>query len=878
MKKALIAIAFSVLSLVSPVEAAHRGSTVAVSSTPPVLTNTTVTFGQTTPSGRGSVLLSQMDQTIPSYIPTPVYGLGLQSPSAPPCDTWTYTFVSNSAGRPGSDFNVIAPNTPEGTGAIAPNPSGTGVNHLSGDYIWSVQCSNNGNASNTATLTYHTVANMVNVAQFDRNDFGWAPTNFGSVAGAKVVISTGADMHATFNRFRGPTLGSTPTQYLTFTVADPARPPYISNLTTLSLSNILMTGIIATGNTDIAIQNATSIFGGSGTCTNYTIDNVHYYGSPLMTPTSSNNSGQSLFNAGCQSGGLIQNSSGDFVNSGSNISDGYHYSNLDIGHYQNNCFAIGSAPLVPLGSLVDGFTTCHDGLLSFAGQHTDAMQILDGATAASVTGNNFWAIQASSTGFPQGPWFGGAQGGSTGSNGRPWAGYIDDGTGAHGPGTILTFTAGTGTMSSSAGSQIWSPGNISIADNVRINSNNASVTGLSNIAATNIGSPGSPVNFFNVGAKDVQLEGIVNTQAGFHGLDSPGESGNTFIKHFAVVKQNPNPFASTSFTAAVNGVVGVYPSGTTITVAGSGTASAPGVNEPIIVGGLNYSGCPASGNAACNTAPNGQGTPSGLYVGGEYQSLEPVQATGTATFAVSGGLGKMTIAGPCTGRWDYNITNGSHLGGLMVAGTGIPDGVFIVTQLFLPSDGCAGVYTLSTTAVGTLSSRAVTGRPVQGAGIYGLANYGTGATPTGNVAMTSTPYAGLSGMTGWVAQSASGTINNCVAGLHQGAFLVANGYANGGINLCGAPVTNTTQSNNATPTATDYLTGVLPFTSLTATNAATWDAMTTAQKRAYTCNKMLPKPGGILDLGGGDWIGPFTGTGEVILAGGNIAVTGCGIH
>lgn len=855
----LIALAALACLAGTPAQAAHQGTSLPVVVVAPILTNTTVSFGQLTPTFRGAVRTSQMDQTIPSYQPTTVYGFGLQSPSGAPCDTWvSWTFVSNTASRPGTDFNVMATNTAEGTSAISPTISSTGSGHITGDYVWNVVCSNNGVSSNTATVTYHTVANTVNIGSTDRMDFGVYSAALLTNAAPRIVLSTGGDWHSQWTILRQ---GGTFTNTVEMTVADSPRYPYISNFTIGATNNFYNHDMVATGNTDIGIQTATNIFGArlvSGVpITGGTWDNLRYYGSVLMYPSSSNNSGQSLFSAPCTGTPCIfENSSGDFVNGGVGLGDYMHISNVDIGHFSNNCLFVGSGLV---GFTIDAFTTCHDGLLSVAAQHTDCFQVGDGATMYNATVNNFWCIQAGATGFPQGPFFGGGQAGSTAN---PWAGYIDDGTGAHGSCAsvqcVLTLTTG-GYFTSSGGAQIWSPGNISIAQNVRIAPIGGVRANVSNLTTTTIGSPSSPVSISNVGAYNFQMEGIVNTNASFWGMGDSGESGASFIKHFAYQAQDINPVAATSFTGQVNGVVGSHASGSTVTAAGAGTTNAPGVVEPALYGNLTYSGSPA-----------------GAFIGPEFSSTEPAQATATANFS-----GKtMTVTGACVGRFDYNVANGSKVGGLLISGAGIPESIYIIPQLFLPADGCDGNYTLSAT-VGTLSGVAVTGRPQQGGGLYpfcsGTPCTGTG-TLTASIPMVATPFNNLGGgATAWLAQNHNGV--GCVSSLHQGTFFIGEGYATGGVLLCGAPVTNTTTANVITPVAADYLTGVLPYTSLSATTAATWNAMaTTALKRAYTCNKMLPKVGGAMDLGGGDWVGPLTATGEVILAGGNVPVPQCGIH
>lgn len=851
-----IAALCALLTLATPASAfgLHHGNAVNTPNVAPILTDTSYTYGRNSRAFTGVVRLSQQDRTSPSYIPFTASGLGLMSPNGPPCDTWYESFVS---GRSSSDFAISA-TIAEGSLAYTPLLTSTGQNNITGDYVFHYQCSANGVMSNVATLTIHTNANAVNFSQYDHFDFGWAASGFGSATGSKIQISTGADLHNVKVTLRGVTLGSTLANPVTITVADSGRYPYMSNFTTSGLSNIVVSDIVATGNTDVGIQAATNIFGSAAGATTYTgatWNNLRYYGSPYMYPSTSTNSGQTFFSSACTANCLFENSVADFVNSGFNIADNLHVTNVDIGHYANNCTAIISQTV---GATVDGFTVCHDGLISVSGQHTDVMQILDGATAWGDTIQNFWAIQAGATGQPQGPIFGGGQ---FGNKNNAALGYIDDCTGSHGPGKGLTFT-NAGMYSSSSGSQIWIPsGGIAIADKIHIFGSPGQTSCITTDLPSNvnIGSPGSPVAIFNVGAYNLQMEGIINTNGSFNGFASSGESGTSFLRHFSYVQQVSNPIPATSFTASINGAIGSYAAGTTATVAGAGTTNYSGILEPILFGQLAYSGC-----TTCGTG--------GTSIGGEAYSTEPVQATANASFS-----GKtMTVTGPCTGRFDYGIANGAHTGGLMISGTGIPDYVYIVPQLSLPSDGCAGNYTLSLN-VGTLGSRAITGRPQQGAGVYGL--FGTTGVPGGPYAMTAVNQTTIAqGAGGYVSQTQSAGSPGCVSGLHQGSFNIDKGFASF-ISTCGpTDAPNTTVTNTVTPVAADFNTGALPYTTLNAISSATWNAMTTAQKIAATCNALLPALGGALDLGGGSFIGALTHTGEVQLAGGNVPVPGCGIH
>lgn len=866
-----IAALFSFLIFTAPAMALglHHSAAPVVPSSAPVLTAASYTLGQQTQAYRGYAFLHAQDQTIPSYIPFTVSGLGLMSPTGPNCDTWYMTYVS---GRSATDFDISA--SVADASALTPLVNFTGQGHLTGDYIFNIQCSRAGVFSNTVPLTVHTIANACNIGPQDRLDFGWCPDpGFGSATGSKILISTGTDWHGLWNRLRGISLGSTTGNHLTITIADAGRYPYITDFNITGLSYVDLVDIVAVGDTDISGVGA--LFGAVGptASTGNTLSNLRYYGSQYTLPRSGQQSGQGAFDVSYCGGPdpcIIQDSVADFASGGFNTTDGSHISNVTISHYNNNCAAV--APM-SIGATVDNFTTCTDPLInqSPAALHTDCLQILDGATAWNLKVNNFWCIQAGASGDPQGPIFGGSQ---MGSKNDVTMGYIDDCTGAHGAGHYLTLTSGF-YQSSSGGSQVWAPGGgLTIADNARINFGDivGSCVGLTsggtNISARNVGSVGTPVSISNVGAFSLQMEGVINTNAGFNGFASAGESGTSFLRHSTYQQQKQNPFPAVSFTGSVNGVVGAHASGTTVSATGFGTSNYPGVMEAQLSGYMNYSGC---GN--CNGRSAGS---QGICC--EFSSTEAANnATATATFSVSGGFGYMTVSGPCTGRFDYNVANGSQIGGLMISGSGIPESISIAPQPGTPADGCAGSYLLNSTAVGTLGATAVTGKPQNGAGLYN--QFGTAATPVGPIAMTVTGADVVNqGEGASVTQDQSGGSPGCVTNLHQGTFVISKVLATY-ISTCGAFAPNTTTSNNVqTGVAADFATGILPYTSLASITAATWDAMTVPQKRAFVCNKLLPAVGHSLDLGGGDYIGAVTATGEIQLAGGNVAVPQCGIH
>ncbi len=856
MKKHFLA-AIGLLAAIVPAEAAHRGTNAPILTQAPVLQNQTIVVGRLTPSGRNASRLNSQSFTVPAYKPVTYKGIDLLSPTSIPCDTWKRpVFVSNTAGRTGADWTLIADNTPEGTSAIIPVPSSTGANHLDGDYVFTVQCTGGGNLSNTVQLTLNTVADKVSIGQNDRTDFGNFPSGFGNTPGQGIIFSRGSDWHTVRWSL---TLGNYANQ-VTIEPAEANGSPYFSNMALVNGSNIWFRNFVASGDTDISGVNYIFRDQTTGTNTLHDVlfDNLNYYGKLQFIPRSSNNSGQGTFSiSSCTSNCKVQDSSASWVIGGYSNMPNTEVSNVYISYFTNNCTFLATgrndAPFK-----ITNFSTCASPAIMAGGNHVDAMQVADTSSPDGITVRNFWSLQAAGTDEAQGPIFGGGPFSGTG--------YIDDGTAAHGPGVIMTLV--TGSPGNGAGSMhVQVPGYITPEDLVYWASSTGGqkVLTLTNFAPAVIGSPASPVAIYGVTPYNFHMDGIVSTNSTFRGWTASGQTGTSWFKHFGYVMQDANPPQITSYTGTID-------SNTQLTVLSVPTTNRPNESEPFVQGGgrLRYSG---GGGASCTWC--------GVGVAGQQTSTEDVQAVGVGTITISGQYPILTLTSVTSGNFLYNLSNGSHTGGLMLEGTGVRPGLS-VAALTSGTGGAGSVYRLcdtngtGCTSSGAISTGSITisGRPLNMRGTYRIGPNPPAPLPVGPITISNTggfPVGRNSG--------AGVYDGNCsTVAFHGGTFVMGNGYGQNGASICGAPVTNSTKVNVITPVAADYQTGILPYDSLTPIDAPTWDAMTPVQQRAMVCNKMLPKVGGNLDLGGGNWIGPFTATGEIITEDGNVAVPQCGIH
>lgn len=533
----------------------------------PILTDATVNFGLLTRTGYGGVSLSAQDVTTAARHPVTFSGLGLMSPSGPPCDTWTdFEWVSNSAGRTASDWTIISANTPEGSTAITPVPTSTGQGHLAGDTVFRARCSANGNLSNWATLTYKGVNNAVNIGPFDRGDFGVFPAGFGGTAGAKILVSTGTAKTSDFIVRQSAAF----TNQVTLEPADAGKYPNLLDLQVGSISNMKIAGFRFSGDqTALSGNGNCTVCGYSGTYSDLVVDDVYgYFSETTMNKTSPWTF--TKFN-GCASGCSISNfgveytMSGIYLNNGTSatVSDGF------VRYIYNNAIQADNAGNWTFSDL----QLISPNLINNAVLHVDFAQISNGATPPFIKFNRILTAQADGFGRAQGITFGGG--------GLNAMGYATSGT--------LTLTSGS-LSSSSNGAHIFSSAGSPMApgDNITITGgcgNPCGGTTATLSSAISIGSAEVPVPIFTYDM-NIQVNGLSGGLGDYNGFDTNGEQGTSFLKNATINQQDSGQPLTNSFTGTVNTTT------KQITIAGPITTNIADV-EPYIGADqkVAYAGC-----------------------------------------------------------------------------------------------------------------------------------------------------------------------------------------------------------------------------------------------------------------------------------------------
>lgn len=579
--------------------AAHRGSTVAVVPVPttPILVSQSVNIGEYTANGYGSVRLSSIDDNSWAM---PVKGLNILSTAGTACANWTTTRVSGTNGH----FSTVT-NAPEGTTARTPAPTSTGVTaHLNGGpYVFNVTCTDaNGNASNTATLTYNIVSLAANMGDFEGNfpaiTSGFA--NFATTPGYKILYSTGAKR---LTNFAGPSLRC-PVECI-FQYADKTRPggllslqPNANNqLIHLAIEDFQFTGDISTLSTG-AIMN---FKGNSGANTTIRLKNV----TCRFTPDQGTRYPRTCLDTSWEAGNggtyNIENLQAHWVGVGARVyRSGYKFKDLQISHFSINAFGVDGTP---------DDLTMHDSIwwapeVSVGGYHADCYQLGNGVSVKNWDIKRLACVMAGGYGSPQGPIF---PGHTTRAKG-----YIDDGTPAHGPGHRVTIPGpnpepNTFYDPNKNGSQIIVPAcGITGATNSRLSNSTTTSGDLSNIPDQICGSPSSLVDVGTYTMENVNLRDIVFTGTEFSGYGASASHGVGGLQQFAYVNQVP--LTSYKTLATVN-VVGntltvfapttsnaVYNAG--ITAGGSGIGYA--VTYPGLTGATMYVTARLSGSQFCN--------------------------------------------------------------------------------------------------------------------------------------------------------------------------------------------------------------------------------------------------------------------------------------
>jgi len=568
----------------------------------PVLQNQTVNFGNLTRTTYGEVRLNSQDVTTLSVKPQTFSGLDLLTNSGTTCATWTMTFVSNSSSRPSTDFTIIAANTPEGSTAVTPQVASGGQDHLAGDYVWNVSCKDaGGNSSNTVNLTYHTVtaggAGVVTFGNTDRLDFGAAPSTFGDVAGAEMQFATGGDWHASDLNIRFKS-GAFTNQVLV-KVADNTRRPYMSNIKGGgSMANYRITDFVLSGTLIGVTNNITGVSSSAGnTIHDAIMDNIHFYGSEPML---GNNSSQAaVFFGGCTATCGITDSSFDYVESGSAPTSNTYIRNTSFRYIYNNCLFLLSVDSVELSDV-----SCLSPMQRYQGQHPDNMQIADGATPSNITIQRFLEAQADGDYFAQGGPFAGTL---IGVNG-----YVSLDTGSTSPGNVFTKTTGT-VGSGWQGSTVVIPGVISASDNVKIDcSFNSHVCGagvtkftLLNLAATNIGSAGTPTKMYGAGTISFKMSGLLSSTAGPYGTSTNGNAGTSWIYDFDYASMDTQTPLISSFTGSVSGAL--------LTATTQAVSNIPGNTGFITACGRINTGSGYTFNGSVNSRASGSDLGPGTY-------------------------------------------------------------------------------------------------------------------------------------------------------------------------------------------------------------------------------------------------------------------------
>lgn len=691
-------VSIALLAFASQAQAYFPHGTAPAGVAAPLLTNSTVNFGATTRTGRGGVQLSSQDFTTTAVQPVTFSGAGLMSPTKPACTSWRQpVFVSNSSGRTGSDFTLIANNTAEGATAITPVPTSGGQGNLAGDYVWNIQCDGDGGASNVAQLTYHTVANQVNIGTADRTDFGVYPTNFGNTAGAKIAFSTGY-VH-TDRLLIG--FGSTSvTNAVTVTNADVNKPARLTNFNAqnanlLNVDDLIVSGDLSAGAFTSQPTCLMCVTDGAGAPSNV---NFHrdfgYFSEALLAGQS-----RGFFRAdGCVATCGMYDSGVDYVSNGINEGKGSSATvqNTWFRHIFENFISLGnSGDLLGNGwKLIDVQLIAPMTNNPFI--HPDMGQIGDGGTVLNHQATGLFQATAGGDTFAQGfPFNGTAIGGVT-----DYTGYVDDGTGAHGPGKVATFVTGA-TGASFPGARIYASSGSPMAasDMVMMTScvgtcgQGATKVNLNLASDVNIGSPASPVHFYGITQVGWTINGLVYAGGTFHGVNFAGEQGTNVTKNFGLVSSLPNPFYETSFTGSA--------SGTTLTISDTPTNNIPGVVVPAIGGRLKYSGCDYCGvgiDHQLTGTTNGPGT----YLLTSSVGTLTSQAMKTSTSYPVSGAARFDIAAcdrPQLHGGTHDVSSGYAEGGFVQVGGTCSNFTFTHTPTTVAADFQTGVLPSVTLAL-----------------------------------------------------------------------------------------------------------------------------------------------------------------------------------
>jgi hypothetical protein len=632
MKRTLsLAVVLLTTASIQQAEAMHRGA--APNGAAPILQAVSVPFGTKTPTGIGDVALNSPSITTAAMKPQTYPGLGLMSPAGHPCAFWTLTWVGNTSGRPSTDFTIIAPGTADAS-AVTPIPSSTGNQNLAGTYTWNASCTDGlGNVSNTVPLVYTPDVGNVTVGSTDNLGSTIYPGGFGGSVGQKITIAVGADRHTGGAQM---SVGHF-TNQVTITPADTARRPYLAQIGVSGSNpgNVLITDWVLSGAftgvpTSAAVGVATTA---ANAVSDIIFDNIKFYGSETMVTALAVGLGGAVnwgfTNGGsCASNCVVQNSEFNYLESGVGPASNTAIRNVTLRYVFNNCIFMNSARNFEFSDV-----KCIAPMQRHFGAHPDMMQIADEAVPGpGILIQRFMAHQGDGDYFAQGPIF---------SNSNPISGYVDDGLAGHGPGNVFTKTSSAFSPNKN-GVLIVIPGYVQSSAGVTLSCNLAASCAASTkvtlvgLAPTNIGSAASPVVLWGTQINNLQMSGIMSSQAGPYGMALGGNAGASYLYDFDYVPMDTQDPAIASFTGSIaSGVL---------------TATTPAVSN--IPGQTAWIANPAVGNfgrlnyAGCNY---------GFSCGGITGTLSGA-SEGPGTYSVPGGintaLGTIQISGAFPGQYN----------------------------------------------------------------------------------------------------------------------------------------------------------------------------------------------------------------------------------
>lgn len=356
------------------------------------------------------------------------------------------------------------------------------------------------------------------------------PGSFGSLAGMEIQFPVGYQHYDNSTCSGGCrlTAAGSFTNKVIVTWADPTRPGALVNFDLLSGNNWDFETLDGTGQANNAGGRLAFLEIGA---TNTTVNNVHAHFSTALANNGTIDYGFMSINA---TGVTVTNSSCDYCSGGISGGGSGTVSDSYIRYFWDNCRFFANPIGIKFIDFVCASPQHQQGCTSCV--HPDFNQFADGSSPHLMGGTNVMDITADSADTAQGNYFGGGI--------INVSAYVDDGTGAHGPGNVVTITSASKFSTSSSGAQIYSPGVTGLAstDNVILTcSGGCSATspaGTISGPAINAGSPASPITLWTYGNNAYAMDGYLYSGPAINGMTTQQEQGTSFIRNFAYWHQN----------------------------------------------------------------------------------------------------------------------------------------------------------------------------------------------------------------------------------------------------------------------------------------------------------------------------------------------------